>query len=87
MTIVAVLIAHPWVALVAAALLGWLWARSRSRVALVAAFLWLTYAGWEYAIRRLNPDADIRVDLLVVYPALIVMTLAALWYGPRRRTS
>jgi hypothetical protein len=81
-----VLIAYPWLSLVAATLLLWLWWRSRSTVTLVAGLLWIAYAAWEYAVRE-GPDANIRIDLLLIYPLLAAVTLAGLWFGRHHRAS
>ena len=78
-----VLIEHPLLSLVPAALLFWLWSSSHSRTSLIAAVLWVAYLAWEYAIKETSPDANIRVDLLLVYPVLLVMTIAAVWFGFR----
>ncbi|GAA1657660.1 hypothetical protein MMUR_25320 [Mycolicibacterium murale] len=77
-----ILIAYPWLALVPAGLLLGLWARSRSRVVLVAAGLWVAYLAWELFVTE-GPDANIRLDLLLIYPALLVLTVWALIAGVR----
>lgn len=41
------LIDHPWLALLGATALAIVWKWTRSRIALVAAVLWVAYAGWE----------------------------------------
>ena len=68
------LIEHPWLSLVPAALLFGLWASSHSRTSLIAAVLWVAYLGWEYAIKETS------------HPVLLVMTIAAVWFGFRRFT-
>lgn len=74
-----VLVLVPAMALLA---LG-LW--SRSRVTLTAAGLWLAYLVWELIVSEDRPDANIRIDLLVIYPVLVVMTAAGCWTGRRAR--
>jgi hypothetical protein len=74
----ALLIAHPWVAgLVAAAFAGvWLW-RSRRASALAAA-AWALYCAYEYLMYArilCTGECNIRVDLLLIYPALAALTL------------
>jgi hypothetical protein len=53
----------------------------RCRRALLAnAAAWLVYAGWEGLILAITPEADIRVDLLLIGPLLTglgVWTLVA----------
>lgn len=78
------LIRHPWLALVPALVLFGLWWRSRSRWALAGAVLWLAYLCWEYVVQAGSEEADIRVDLLLLYPILVAVTLAGLWFGRNR---
>jgi hypothetical protein len=54
-----------------------------SRWPLAAAGAWLAYAAWEWLILARTPEANIRVDLLVIYPALAVVTLWALFRSIR----
>lgn len=44
---------------------------------LVAAGGWALYAAWEWLVTARTPDADIRVDLLVIWPALAILTVWA----------
>lgn len=37
---------------------------------LVAAIAWGLYAGWEWLVVTTTPEANIRVDLLLLWPAL-----------------
>jgi hypothetical protein len=79
------LIEHPVLALLPAAVLlalGW-W--SRSRLTLLAAGLWPAYLIWELIVSEDRPDANIRIDLLVIYPVLVVMTAVGVWTGRRAR--
>ena len=78
------LIEHPWLSLIPVVLLLGLWAARPSRMSLVAAVLWLAYLGWESAVKEASPDANIRVDLLLIYPLLTIATLAAVWIGFRK---
>jgi hypothetical protein len=43
---------------------------------------WAAFALWEWVI--LPQEADIRVDLLLIYPVLLLVTFWALWSGFRR---
>jgi CDP-diglyceride synthetase len=43
--------------------------------------VWVAYAIWEWVI--LAQEANIRVDLFLIYPVLLVVTLWALWSGLR----
>jgi hypothetical protein len=48
----------------------------KSNVLWVPAVMWLAYAGWEWLVLVKSPDANIRFDLLVIWP---VIALATLW--------
>lgn len=83
-------IVQPWLALLPAlAFLGlWLW--TRSRTALAAVVLWALYTAWEWSIQAgyaCEGDCDIRVDLLLIAPVLLIVSVAALVrsIGRRRR--
>jgi hypothetical protein len=57
--------------------LGW---RGRSRVAVGAGALWLLYALYELGMKRrwlCSGECNIRVDLLLIYPALLLGLVAA----------
>jgi hypothetical protein len=47
----------------------------RADAFLVPAALWVAYAAWEWLLVRKSPDADIRFDLLLIWPALFAVTL------------
>lgn len=49
------------------------------RMLLVAAVAWIVYAAWEWLILVRTPKANIRVDLLVIWPALAIISAWALW--------
>jgi hypothetical protein len=48
----------------------------KSNVLWVPAVLWLAYAVWEWLVLAKSPEANIRVDLLLIWP---VIALATLW--------
>jgi hypothetical protein len=69
------------VALLVALALAWLWRRSGRRGWLVTALLWVAYAVYEFLMYRrvlCSGECNIRVDLLLLYPALLGGTL---WVG------
>lgn len=41
----------------------------------VVALSWLIYAAWEWLVLVRTPEADIRVDLLVIWPVLAVVSI------------
>jgi hypothetical protein len=42
---------------------------------LIAGLAWLLYAAWEWLVLRVTPEADMRVDLLIIWPVLGVLTV------------
>jgi hypothetical protein len=75
-----VFIAWPWLALIPAALFLALYSASRRRLVAGAAIAWLLYALYEYAMRRrwlCTGECNIRVDLLLLYPILLAVSLIA----------
>ncbi|QNM81691.1 hypothetical protein H8M03_06315 [Sphingomonas sabuli] len=74
-------IANPWLALVPAVVMLLLWRIGPSRVALAAGVLWLLYFLWELSIKlqlTCGEDCDIRVDLLLLGPLLLAVSVAAI---------
>lgn len=58
--------------------LGVLWLKERRRTSLVSTVAWFWYAGYEYLMHArvlCSGECNIRVDLLVIWPVLIVMTM------------
>ena len=53
------------------------WAR-RSRAAMFAAVAWIVGGVWELLVMSRSPEANIRVDLLLILPALGLLSLWAL---------
>lgn len=41
---------------------------------LVVAAGWAVYAIWEWLVMTKTPEANIRVDLLLIWPVLLVLT-------------
>jgi hypothetical protein len=54
----------------------WVLLKRRHNALLVPAFAWLAYAAWEWLVLVRTPQADIRVDLLVIWP---LVAIAMLW--------
>jgi hypothetical protein len=75
-----VFVVAPWLALIPAVLFGLVYRRTRVQAALVAAGAWLTYFFYEEAMRRrilCSGECNIRVDLLLLYPILLVISVVA----------
>jgi hypothetical protein len=63
----------------------------KDNVLWIPALLWVAYAAWEWLVLKKTPEADIRVDLLLLWPLLGIVMLWALlraakgWWSVRRR--
>ena len=76
----AVLIGQPWLAAIPGAALLSLWVWSRRRLVLAAAVAWLLYLPYEYGMKwriLCSGECNIRVDLLLLYPALVILSILA----------
>jgi hypothetical protein len=76
----AVLIARPWLAAIPGAALLALWIWSGRRLVLVVAVAWLLYLPYEYGMKwriLCSGEGNIRVDLLLLYPALVILSILA----------
>jgi hypothetical protein len=58
-------------------------AARRPRMLLIAGWAWLAYAAWEWLVQARTPGANIRVDLLVIWPVLVVLSLWAVYRALR----
>jgi hypothetical protein len=56
----------------------------RANTLLLPAAFCLAFAGWEWLVLVRTPDADIRVDLLLIWPSLLILTVWSLWRALRR---
>jgi hypothetical protein len=85
---IGIFVAAPWLALVPAVLFGVAYRRWRARAALVAAGAWLAYFLYEEAMRRrilCSGECNIRVDLLLLYPILLLISVVAVRAAYKRR--
>jgi hypothetical protein len=76
----AVLIDRPWLAAVPGAVFLWLAAGTRRRLALAAAGAWFLYLPYEYGMKwriLCSGECNIRVDLLLLYPGLLALSILA----------
>ena len=85
-----VLVGHPGHILIVALVLlaGWSLLRFSGAVSgpsarplLWASMAWGMYAAWEALVQLRTPEANIRVDLLLIWPLLAALTLFALISG------
>ena len=49
------------------------------RSMLIASTAWGLYAAWEWLVQIKTPEANIRVDLLVLWPVLAILSAWALF--------
>lgn len=62
----------------------------RANVLWIPGVLWLAYAAWEWLVLVKSPEANIRVDLLLIWPLIALVTLWAMirtareWWLVRR---
>ena len=75
-------------ALIPAGLLATLYWISRRRVILLAAGSWFCYLPYEWGMKLrilCSGECNIRVDLLLIYPFLLLVSLAAIFAFLRER--
>jgi hypothetical protein len=87
---VSLFIEWPQLAVVPALMLLGFYRHSRRRLTLYAAVVWLLYAPYELAMRwrwLCSGECNIRVDLLLIYPVLILLTLLGIVAASRGKTS
>ncbi|MCU0592197.1 MAG: hypothetical protein MUC57_12090 [Desulfobacterales bacterium] len=53
--------------------------RRRLGSLLIASIAWGVYAAWEWLVQVRTPEANIRVDLLVIWPVLLIISAWALF--------
>ncbi len=46
---------------------------------LITGIVWSLYAAWEWTLLSRSPTADIRIDLLLIWPFLTVLSLWAVY--------
>jgi hypothetical protein len=83
-----ILVAYPWLAWVVAGCFAFLWWWSDSRVAAAAAVVWTGYGSYEYLMLTrvlCTGECNIRVDLLLIYPLLLLVSLIAVLSSIRAR--
>jgi hypothetical protein len=80
-TLAGAFVERPFLALIPAALFGWLYVRRRKWAILIAALAWLAYFPFEHMMKTVcssQPDrCDIRIDLLPIYFVLLALSVWA----------
>jgi hypothetical protein len=85
-----ILIALPWLAAVIGVLFAGFGWRTGRRSAVIAGIAWLIYSVYETGMQQrwlCTGECNIRVDLLLIYPVLILLSIGpavSLFRGPRR---
>jgi hypothetical protein len=79
-----ILIGYPWLALIPAIIFIALYWRSKLRLTVIASLAWFLYSIYEYGmyLRILcSGECNIRVDLLLIYPVLLILSITSLIKG------
>ncbi len=80
----ALFIPRPWLALIPTVLFAGLYRSSHRKLAGAAALIWLLYGVYEYAMYRrwlCTGECNIRVDLLLIYPVIVLVSISAAVVG------
>lgn len=84
-------VANPFnILVVTAAFLGayfilqWFDSIRQTRPLLIATIAWGLYAAWELLVQVMTPEVNIRVDLLVIWPLLAMLSIWSLYRVFRR---
>ena len=76
-----VFITAPFAAFLLAAVFAGLYYARRSKIVLLTALLWFSYAIYEYGMKMrwlCTGECNIRIDLMLIYPLLVGISLLAL---------
>lgn len=76
-----ILVDSPWLAAVIALALWTVWKWRRRRLSIVASALWASYCLYEHLMHTrvlCSGECNIRIDLLVIYPVIGAVTIAAI---------
>ncbi|AUX84830.1 hypothetical protein C3F34_01240 [Acinetobacter sp. ACNIH2] len=44
----------------------------------LTSILWLLYALWEFFVQLKSPDTNIRIDLLIIWPVIFILTFISM---------
>jgi hypothetical protein len=80
MSFMAIFIAHPYLAALIGILLLGVGRLTRHRTPVAVGIVWLLYALYETGMQRrwlCSGECNIRIDLLVIYPVLLILLFAA----------
>jgi len=77
--VMAIFVDYPLLAAVVGAFLLVLGRRTHRRIAMAAGVTWLLYALYEFGMKQrwlCSGECNIRIDLLAIYPVLLVVLIA-----------
>jgi hypothetical protein len=89
LTTMGMLIIFPFGATIIGALYIWMFFKLKTKSSLVTGTLWILYSIYEYLmyIRILcTGECNIRIDLLLIYPLLIVLSLTSIILYYRKKS-
>ncbi len=87
LALLAYLTVFPCAALIIAGVFAYVYMRRKTISAVVASILWALYAGYEYLMYTrvlCTGECNIRIDLLLLYPVLLFVSLLAVICAIRR---
>jgi hypothetical protein len=79
-----ILIGYPWLALLPAVIFVIVYWRSKLRLMVITSTAWFLYTIYEYGmyLRILcSGECNIRIDLLLIYPFLVILSITAIIKG------
>jgi hypothetical protein len=50
------------------------------RSLLIASAAWALYAAWEWLVQIKTPEANVRVDLMLIWPVVLIVSI---WFSVR----
>ena len=91
-TVIGMLIIFPFGATIVGAIYIWMFYKLKTKSAIVTGALWVLYSIYEYLMYTrvlCTGECNIRIDLLLIYPLLIVLSLAStiLYYRKKAKVS
>jgi hypothetical protein len=89
MELLSIFIRFPLAALLVSGVFVFLFLHTRKTLPGVVAALWALYAVYEYLMHTrvlCSGECNIRVDLLLIYPVLLVLTISGIVIAIRRGT-
>ncbi|MFW2177308.1 MULTISPECIES: hypothetical protein [unclassified Moraxella] len=89
MSSLSIFMVYPFIAFIIAVVFWGLGIGLKSKVLKVASLAWVGYGIWEYLMYfkvLCSGDCNIRIDLLVIFPILLLFSVGAVGYVIYRKT-